>query len=357
MQTASGSQSLQAANASAAVLSQSMVSKKPTVFNLLKERYQGDKNRNRILDVIQLFLHQNGKTMAVNETPLINGKVIDLSTLFLYVAGQGGFATIDPSKGWTTLAVKMGYSSTSLAETAGATLKEVYSKIFLDFEMHLANKKAQQQKQQNQHGVVEQPSKPKIPVVTPQSATIATAAPAAALKEEFKVSKKRDRQQFQEDSATGETSSAPVAATSNNNEAPNFSFSRNPSDSALMADCVVDLCSRKMSDVVRGLNTLTLRSAEYEARALNLESHPYVVMALGELLDMANPAVVPFFEELLVSEGFNAIQYERSGINWNSDPSIRNVEVGTYLCIYILMITLRFYGHLLVELTYCSVVP
>jgi hypothetical protein len=320
--------------------------KKPTVFSLLKERYHGDKNRNRILDVIQLYLHQNGHTMAINETPLINGRVIDLSTLFLYVAGQGGFAKVDPAKGWSVLAVKMGYSGPGLSEAAGGTLRDVYSKIFLSFELQLSSKKAQQkqqQEQQQQQQMLSQPqqipapsqpvaavSEPAKPSVAPPPAAVPTpppappSAPAPVVKESTKSSKKRDRQQAQLEAAASES----VASCAEKQyEAPVFSFNRNVDDKVLLSECVVDLLSKNVSDVVRGLNSLTLRSAEFDARALNLESCPLVVVALVEVLDLVNPAVGKYFDKALVDESFNPIQWEKNGINWNLRPLVYSAEV------------------------------
>lgn len=306
---------------------------KSSVFNLLKERYKGDKNRNRILDVIQLYLHQNGKTMAINETPLINGKIIDLSTLFLAIAGQGGYAKVDPAKGWTDLAIKMGYTQPGLTEAAGETLRSVYSKIFLSFEMQLSSKKAAQAQQTGQQSKFHT-NAPNAGMLgkPPLGSNVAmhTAAPLShpSLRDAQKLSKKRDRMQapFENGGNHGGTSIVSNTTADRVHDNPAYSFHRNPDERSLMAECVVDLCSRNTAAVVRGLNTLTLRSAEFEARGLNLEPYPDVILALGLLLDLVNPLVAPYFEKAVEDQHYNAIQRERRGIDWSVKPDIFSVE-------------------------------
>ena len=298
--------------------------KRPTVFNLLKERYKGDKNRNRILEVIQLYLHQNGKTMAINETPLINGKIIDLSTLFLAIAGQGGFAKVDPVRGWTDLARKMGYDVPGVIETAGATLKEVYSQIFLSFELQLSSKKAQaQQAAQNSKQL---PSAAGAPAKAVTPAAAETPAPAAASstvsnRDAAKSSKKRDRAQM-DVSSSGEG-----AGGDTHQEPPAYSYNRNSCDKTLLAQSVEDLRSNNVATVVRGLNTFTLRSAEFETRGLNIEAYPNVIIALGDLLDLANPMAAAYFEKAVKDQNISAIQRERNGIDWDLFPAVHSVEV------------------------------
>lgn len=294
--------------------------KRPTVFNLLKEKYKGDKNRNRILEVIQLYLHQNGKTMAINETPLINGKIIDLSTLFLAIAGQGGFAKVDPVRGWTDLAGKMGYNIPGVIETAGATLRDVYSQIFLSFELQLSSKKAQaQQAAQNS----KQPPSGGAVTANPASEQTVSTVPNSTVpnRDVSKSSKKRDRAQMDV------SASAEVAGGETPQDPPAFSYNRNSCDKTLLAQSLEDICSNNVSTLVRGLNTFTLRSAEFEARGLNLESYPNVIIALGDLLDLANPMAAIYFENAVKEQNMSSIQRERNGIDWELTPAVYSVEV------------------------------
>lgn len=238
---------------------------------------QGDVNKIKVLDALNHFLKKKDIKVE-DQIPKIDGKVIDLCSLYHQTQLKQGSDVVTEKNKWAEIAQILGYANPR-GRGIDVLLQRVYYQILRSFEQHIWMSKYQKLNRpdvSNTNAVPPSTTTSAMPLMNPTTtAPIASSNNAVASNSLQYPANKRPRPN---------PSALPNTSSTSNQSNKSNGFGDNDIRSAISS-----LNSNQPSIVINALNILTQKSFESELNVLNVEKYPNIIISLGELLKVLNP--------------------------------------------------------------------
>ena len=326
----------------------------------LRIKYARDTSRLRILEVIHHTAVKNGDPEAIPSVPWLGGSPIDISHLFMLVISRGGFDKMESSQQWGEIVKLLGFDC-SQEVTAIDTIRATYQRTLFTFERQMQAKKnnpSEKRSRPDHSGDAASASASSSKSVAggntstqvaglngPSDSSSSEAAASCTQSASSNNPTKKARMSTGAvkvtsfDSKPPPTPAAPPAPVVDKIKEFVYPITKKRNDKEIILEAIQELSSKNMSDVVKGLNSIAVRSAEADNRSLAIENYPNILIALGELMDLVNPYPAKYFANILErdKDGNAAISLAAPGTeeelfaDWNYVSDVRCCEVSPFI--------------------------
>jgi hypothetical protein len=268
-------------------------------FQDLQRYYASSSSKTRFLNTLFQFLKHKGDESVFSHVPMLGGSFVDFYSLYRTTERNGGYDMVTRKHLWGSIAREL--NIITYMEGTCNPLRKWYEKFLRNFEEVIRMKVAKHQME-----------KAAAAAAAAAAGTAASTGPNSSTSASSTTGKhsghlppsqsqppsKRPRVDPPAPSEAVVPSTTPFVPKNEAKRVPE----RVIIDKASVDMAVKNIQSRRLADVVKGLNYLNQASMEPDQIQLNanrspfyIDRFPMVVMALGDLLESLNPCVNDLF--------------------------------------------------------------